>query len=51
MDGGEEHADWAVAWGEEHAESLAGLGATAVSFVGLGEELQLLHMSEKQEEA
>ena len=43
-----------MAWGEEegeHAESRAGLGATAVSFGGLGEERQLLHMSEEEEGA
>ena len=40
-----------MAWEEEHAESQAGLGATAVSFGGLGKERQLLHMSEEEEGA
>ena len=48
MGEGEGLADWAETSEEEDAGSQAGLGATAVSFGGLGKERQLLHMSEEE---
>ena len=51
MGEGEGLADWAETSEEEDAGSQAGLGATAVSFGGLGKERQLLHMSEEEEGA
>ena len=51
MGEGEGLAEWAATSEEEDAGSQAGLGATAVSFGGLGEERQLLHMSEEAEGA
>ena len=49
MGEGEGLADWAATSEEEDAGSQAGLGATAVSFGGLGEERQLQHKSEAED--
>ena len=49
MGEGEGLVEWAATSEEEDAGSQAGLGATAVSLGGLGEERQLQHMSEAED--